>query len=255
MSRWVLAGVASIVVWVGCRSDKRDEPPPPKQKQAIPELTPPVEPDLYAQARTEMVEQTIVARGITDERVITAMKLTPREQFVPPAIRDQAYDDRPLPIGFDKTISQAYIVALMTEAAHVKPGDRVLEIGTGSGYQAAVLAVMGAKVYTMEIAEDLGARTREVLKAAGFGRVDFKIGDGYFGWPDAAPFDAMLVTCAVPDRIPAPLIAQLKVGGRMVVPIGVDDQQLMVITKTRHGIVRSPLLDVRFGPMIGEVEK
>ncbi|NVB79542.1 MAG: protein-L-isoaspartate(D-aspartate) O-methyltransferase [Kofleriaceae bacterium] len=202
-----------------------------------------------------MVDRTIVARGITDARVITAMRLTPREQFVPPSIRDQAYDDRPLPIGYDKTISQAYIVALMTEMAKVKPGDRVLEIGTGSGYQAAVLAVMGAKVYTIEIDEPLAARTRDVLKLAGFGRVSLKLGDGYFGWADAAPFDEIIVTCAVPDRPPPALVAQLKVGGRMVVPLGTDDQHLEVITKTSDGISRERLIDVRFGPMIGEVEK
>lgn len=202
-----------------------------------------------------MVARTIVGRDIRDARVIAAMKLTPREQFVPPALRDQAYDDRPLPIGFEKTISQAYIVALMTEAAKVKPGDRVLEIGTGSGYQAAVLAVMGAKVYTIEIHEELAARTRDVLKASGFGRVNLKIGDGYFGWPEAAPFDEIIVTCAVPDRPPPALVAQLRVGGRMVLPLGSDDQHLEVITRTATGLERERLIDVRFGPMIGEVEK
>lgn len=255
MSRWVLGGLVLIAVTVGCKSDKNAGPPTPRKVTKREPAPPPVEPDPYAQARVDMVERTIVARGISDERVITAMKLTPRERFVPPSIRDQAYDDRPLPIGFDKTISQAYIVALMTEAAAVKPGDRVLEIGTGSGYQAAVLAVMGAKVYTMEIADDLGPRTRDVLKAAGFGAVNFQVGDGYFGWPDAAPFDAILVTCAVPGPIPPPLLAQLKTGGRMVLPIGTDDQQLVVITKTPRGIEREPLLDVRFGPMVGEVER
>lgn len=244
-----------VAVVAGCRGDQNAGPPPSEHRVKAEPQPAPVEPDPWVQARTEMVDRTIVGRGITDARVITAMKLTPREQFVPPSIRDQAYDDRPLPIGFEKTISQAYIVALMTEAAKVKPGDRVLEIGTGSGYQAAVLAVMGANVYTIEIHEQLAARTREVLRLAGFGRIDLKIGDGYAGWPDAAPFDEIIVTCAVPDRPPPPLLAQLKVGGRMILPLGSDDQHLEVITKTADGIQRERLIDVRFGPMIGEVAR
>lgn len=253
MSLRIALGVLSVAAVVGCKSDNRAEPPPTERVLA-PE-PPPVAPDPFAAARNEMVDRTIIGRGITDARVITAMRLTPREQFVPPAIRDRAYDDRSLPIGFAKTISQAYIVALMTEMAQVRPGDRVLEIGTGSGYQAAVLAVMGANVYTIEVDEPLAARTRDVLQVAGFGRVNLKIDDGYFGWADAGPFDAIIVTCAVPDRPPPPLVVQLKVGGRMVVPLGSDDQHLEVITKTHRGLSRERLIDVRFGPMIGAIER
>jgi len=202
-----------------------------------------------------MVERTIVARGVTDGRVIAAMKITPRHEFVPPAIRHQAYDDRALPIGFDLTISQPYIVATMTEAAQVKAGDRVLEIGTGSGYQAAVLAMMGAKVYTIELHEELARRTKLVLDKLGFRDVQLRTADGYFGWPDAAPFDAILITCATPD-IPPALLAQLKRGGKIVAPLGSDyHQELEVITKTDDGVERVSLMAVNFGPMKGEVEK
>ncbi len=242
-----------LTLAAGCRGDQHAGAPP--QNQVKPEPAAPVAPDPFVDARAEMVERTIVGRGVADARVITALKLTPREQFVPPALRDQAYDDRPLSIGFGKTISQAYIVAMMTEAVNVKPGDRVLEIGTGSGYQAAVLAVMGAKVYTIEIHEELAARTRTVLEVAGFGRVNLKVGDGYFGWPEAAPFDEIIVTCAVPDRPPPPLVAQLKIGGRMILPLGTDDQHLEVLTRTADGIRRERMIDVRFGPMIGEVAR
>lgn len=212
-------------------------------------------PDPYAEARFEMVERTVALRGITDPRVLAAMKITPRHEFVPPAIRHQAYDDRPLPIGFDLTISQPFIVATMTQAAKVKAGDRVLEIGTGSGYQAAVLAMMGAKVYTIEIHEQLAKRTKLVFERAGFRDVQLRIGDGYFGWPDAAPFDAILITCATPI-IPQPLLAQLKPGGRIVAPVGDDfEQELVVLTKSSSGIVRESLMGVRFGLMHGEIDK
>ena len=212
-------------------------------------------PDPFAEARFDMVERTIVQRGIKDERVIAAMKITPRHEFVPPAIRNEAYDDRPLPIGFELTISQPYIVAFMTEALHVKAGDKVLEIGTGSGYQAAVLAMMGAKVYTMEIHPELGARTQKVLANLGFKDVHMRVADGYFGWEDAAPFDAIMVTCAAPE-IPHPLFMQLKEGGRLIAPIGDDfEQELTVITKTADGLTRESVMDVRFGAMKGEIDK
>lgn len=216
-------------------------------------VAPELPPDPYREIRVDMVERTIASRGISDPRVLTAMTLAPRHEFVPPAKRSEAYDDNPLPIGFGLTISQPYIVAAMTEAARVKPGDKVLEIGTGSGYQAAVLALMGAKVYTIEIHDQLGARTAEVLKRTGFRDVQTKIGDGWYGWPDAAPFDAILVTCATPV-IPDRLLQQLEEGGRMVAPIGDLDQKLDVIVKTRTGIERESLMPVRFGPMLGVVE-
>ncbi|HEY5924933.1 MAG TPA: protein-L-isoaspartate(D-aspartate) O-methyltransferase, partial [Kofleriaceae bacterium] len=212
-------------------------------------------PDPWAEARFEMVDRTVAARGVTDERVLAAMKITPRHEFVPPANRHQAYEDSPLPIGFDLTISQPYIIATMTEAVKVKAGDKVLEIGTGSGYQAAVLAMMGAKVYTIEIHPELGARTKKVLESLSFKDVAMKIGDGYFGWEDAAPFDAIMITCATPE-IPPPLLAQLKVGGRLIAPIGDNfEQELTVITKTRDDVTRETLMGVRFGQMKGEIDK
>jgi protein-L-isoaspartate(D-aspartate) O-methyltransferase len=226
---------------------------PPAQERAKPVVVQPKEPDVFTAARNEMVSDQIEARGIKDEKVLTAMRLVPRHAFVPPSIRDHAYDDRALGIGFDKTISQPFIIATMTEALHVNAGDKVLEIGTGSGYQAAVLAMMGAKVYTMEIAEDLEARTKEVLKAAGFSQVNIKAGDGYFGWPDAAPFDAILVTCAAPE-LPDPLLDQLKPGGRLVIVLGDEEQVIVRYVKTDTGLKKDVVMDsVMFGPMTGEI--
>jgi protein-L-isoaspartate(D-aspartate) O-methyltransferase len=242
-----------LLVLVACGKSE------PKRK-AEPVVEPPraaevKEPDPFAEARFDMVERTIVERDIKDQRVIAAMKITPRHEFVPPAIRNEAYDDRPLPIGFDLTISQPYIVAFMTEAIKVKAGDKVLEIGTGSGYQAAVLAMMGAKVWTIELHPDLGARTKKVLEKLGFKDVAMKIGDGYFGWPDVGPFDAIMITCATPV-IPPPLVDQLEPGGRIIAPLGDDfGQVLTLITKTDDGPRQEPLMDVRFGLMKGEIDK
>jgi protein-L-isoaspartate(D-aspartate) O-methyltransferase len=253
MDRLVLVAL----VLVGCGSEKKKESAE-KKPEPPPVATPTADaaPDEWAEARMDMVDKTIVRRGITDERVITAMRVTPRHEFVPPDIRYRAYEDNPLPIGFDKTISQAFIVATMTEAAHVKPGDKVLEIGTGSGYQAAVLALMGAKVYTMEIHPQLAARTGEVFKRLGYSSIHLKVGDGFYGWPEEAPFDAILVTCAAPS-VPKMLVGQLKVGGRMVIPLGDEvSQTLDVITRaTKDHVDTEELMDVRFGPMIGEIEK
>jgi protein-L-isoaspartate(D-aspartate) O-methyltransferase len=250
MSRRV---VFVLLLLVACDSGKQ-KPAKARAKPAPEEVQPPKEPDVFTAPRNAMVDDTIVARGIKDARVIAAMRLVPRHAFVPPAVRDQAYDDRALPIGFDKTISQPFIVATMTEAAHVKVGDKVLEIGTGSGYQAAVLAMMGAKVYTIELHDQLAARTKEVLKSAGFSQVNMKAGDGFYGWPDAAPFDAIIVTCAAPD-VPRPLLAQLKMGGRLVMPVGRDDQAIISVTRTDSGNTREVVMDgVLFGPMTGEIE-
>lgn len=209
--------------------------------------------DPFVETRVDMVARTIEARGVTDRRTLTAMRLAPRHVLVPPAMRAEAYADRPLPIGYGLTISQPYIVAVMTEAARVKPGDRVLEIGTGSGYQAVVLALMGAKVYTIEIHPELGERTQKVLETNGFRSINMRIGDGWYGWDGVGPFDAVIVTCATP-AIPDRLISQLKVGGRMVIPIGESEQTLEVIEKTATGIERTKLFDVRFGLMTGVVE-
>ena len=255
MSRWLL--VAALLTAGGCdekRTEKRSEepkvvtPPPADAALAIP--------DEYTILRNDMVERTIVQRGITDPALVTAMRLTPRHAFVPEPQQHRAYEDNPIQIGFGKTISQPYIVAEMTRLANVKAGDRVLEIGTGSGYQAAVLAVLGAKVYTIELHEDLGNYTKEVLKKAGFRHVNMKVGDGYFGWPEAAPFDAILITCATPE-IPPPLLLQLKDGGTIVAPIDDEygEQTLDVITKVNGRITKKRGEPVRFGPMLGEIEK
>jgi protein-L-isoaspartate(D-aspartate) O-methyltransferase len=187
-------------------------------------------------------------------RVMDALTKVPRHLFVPPDQRPYAYENRPLPIGHGQTISQPYIVALMSEFADVQPGQRVLEIGTGSGYQAAVLAEMGAEVHTIEIVEAVGRAGAQALRDAGYGRVRTRIGDGYAGWPEAAPFDAVLVTAAAPE-IPAPLVAQLKPGGRLVIPVGArgETQQLMVGIKRADGTLETRrTIPVRFVPLTRE---
>jgi protein-L-isoaspartate(D-aspartate) O-methyltransferase len=183
------------------------------------------------------------------------MRRVPRHEFVPEPVRARAYADYPLPIGLDQTISQPYIVALMTELLQVKPGHRVLEIGTGSGYQAAVLAELGAEVYTIEIVEALAATARETLDRLGYRQVHARAGDGYQGWPDAAPFDRIIVTAA-PPKVPQPLIDQLKPDGRLVVPEGRGDQDLVLYRKTSDGkLKRESVLPVRFVPMTGQAQK
>ena len=200
--------------------------------------------------RQKMTAEQIEARGVHDRRVLEAMRTVPRHLFVPEAERARAYDDRPLPIGSGQTISQPYIVAFMTEAARLAPGDKVLEIGTGSGYQAAVLAAVGAEVYSIEILPELAERARRDLAAAGFHGVRVRTGDGAAGWPEEAPFDVILVTAAPPD-LPAGLTGQLKQGGRMVIPLGTGTQELVRITRTARGDERETLLPVRFVPMTG----
>ncbi|MCX7796126.1 MAG: protein-L-isoaspartate(D-aspartate) O-methyltransferase [bacterium] len=197
-----------------------------------------------------MVE-LIRSRGIKDERVISAMLKVPRHLFVDKSQWKSAYDDRPLPIGYGQTISQPYIVALMTESLGIKKGEKVLEIGTGSGYQAAILAELTDKVYSVEIIEELGKRADRVLKSLGY-KVKIKIGDGYNGWEEYAPFDAIIVTCA-PDHVPPPLIQQLKIGGRMVIPVGPTGlyQTLWLIKKeTEEKLVYKNLGDVLFVPLV-----
>jgi protein-L-isoaspartate(D-aspartate) O-methyltransferase len=173
----------------------------------------------FAVQRERMVEKQLKSRGIKDERVLAAMAKVPREEFIPADARADAYEDGPLPIGYHQTISQPYVVAFMTEQLRPKTSDRVLEIGSGSGYQAAILAELVAEVYTIEILEPLGKTAEATLQRLGYKNVHIKVGDGYKGWPEAAPFDAIIVTCA-PENVPQPLVDQLKDGGRMVIPVG-----------------------------------
>jgi protein-L-isoaspartate(D-aspartate) O-methyltransferase len=201
--------------------------------------------------RNRMVNDQIEARGVTDARVLDAMRRVPRHAFVRPDDVVEAYDDHPLSIGHGQTISQPYIVGIMSELLGVGPGDRVLEVGTGSGYQAAVLAEMGCEVYSIEIVEPLARQAQEALASLGYENVHVKHGDGYRGWPEHAPFDAIIVTAAPPE-IPAPLQEQLRVGGRLVVPVGDYEQVLTVLTRTPAGFSRQEVIPVRFVPMTGE---
>ena len=202
-----------------------------------------------------MVQQQLKARGIKDERVLTTMAKVPREEFVPADARVDAYEDGPLPIGYDQTISQPYIVAFMTEQLRLKPSDRLLEIGSGSGYQAAVLAELVADVYTIEIVEPLTKTAEATLQRLGYKNVHLRVGDGYQGWPEEAPFDAIIVTCA-PDKVPQPLLDQLKDDGRMVIPVGERfAQQLYLLEKKNGQLKESATLPVRFVPMVRETQK
>jgi protein-L-isoaspartate(D-aspartate) O-methyltransferase len=210
--------------------------------------------DPTAAARQRMVREQLEARGIRDPRVLAAMASVPRHEFVPEALRDSAYEDHPLPIGHGQTISQPYVVAAMSEALGLSGDERVLEIGTGSGYQAAVLAVLCREVYTIEIVEPLAERARADLARLGYANVHARAGDGYRGWPEHAPFDAVIVTAA-PDHVPAPLVEQLVIGGRLVLPVGAGFQELVRITRTAEGVERESLMGVRFVPMTGEAER
>jgi protein-L-isoaspartate(D-aspartate) O-methyltransferase len=206
--------------------------------------------DKYKAERLRMVDKQIKARGISDPAVLEAMETVPRHLFVPPGEISAAYDDTPLSIGYDQTISQPYIVALMTELLELNPNDKVLEIGTGSGYQAAVLAELVKKVYTIEIVEALGRSATERLETLGYTNVQVRIGDGYKGWPDEEPFDAIIVTAA-PETIPQTLIDQLADGGRMVIPVGKYFQELILLTKRDGRIKQRSITGVRFVPMVG----
>jgi protein-L-isoaspartate(D-aspartate) O-methyltransferase len=209
----------------------------------------------FAAQRQRMVEQQLKPRGIKDDRVLAAMARVPREKFVPADERGDAYEDGPLPIGFDQTISQPYIVAFMTEQLRLKSSDRLLEIGTGSGYQAAVLAELVANVYTIEIVEPLAKTAEATLQRLGYKNVHLRVGDGYQGWPEEAPFDAIIVTCA-PDKVPQPLVDQLKDDGRMVIPVGERfAQQLYLLEKKNGQLKESATLPVRFVPMLRETQK
>lgn len=208
----------------------------------------------FARLRERMVEVQLRGRGIRDERVLAAMSRVPRHKFVPSNLSEYAYTDGALPIKMGQTISQPYIVAYMTELLELDGTEQVLEVGTGSGYQAAVLAEIAAQVYTIEIVRELGEQAAAVLNQLGYENIHFRIGDGYEGWPEQAPFDRIIITAA-PEKIPQPLIDQLKTGGRMVCPVGRPDQDLIVLEKEESGITRRSTIPVRFVPMTGKAEQ
>jgi len=236
----------------GTRSaEKKEEKKAPEQK--------PIQKEEWTEKRHAMVKHDIQPRSpeVADERVLEAMRTVPRHKFVPPKYRALAYSDRPLPIGHDQTISQPYIVALMTDRLQVEPEDRVLEVGTGSGYQAAVLSELCKEVYTIEIVEELAKQARKRLKRLGYENVHVRDGDGFYGWEEHQPYDTIIVT-ASPEEMPQRLLAQLKSGGRMVIPLETTGvmQHLVAITKTAEGETsREVICPVRFVPMTGRIEK
>jgi protein-L-isoaspartate(D-aspartate) O-methyltransferase len=208
-------------------------------------------PDDPAAAREAMVAQQIAGRGLHDERVLRAMRTVPRHEFVPSELQQHAYEDHPLPIGHGQTISQPYVVAFMSGLAAVRPGTRVLEVGTGSGYQAAVLAELGADVYSIEILAPLSVQAARDLARTGYERVHLRVGDGHEGWPEAAPFDAIVVTAAA-ATVPPALIAQLADGGRLIIPVGADDQEIEVHRRSGDKVSVERVLPVRFVPLVTE---
>jgi protein-L-isoaspartate(D-aspartate) O-methyltransferase len=200
-------------------------------------------------ARRRMVETQLRAEGISSEPVLQAMAKVPRHLFVPPELRERAYDNSPLPIGLGQTISQPFIVAYMTEMLQLARNHTVLEIGTGSGYQAAVLGELAREVLTIEIVPQLADRARSTLAAAGYSNISVRTGNGYLGWPERAPFDRIIVTAA-PDAIPQALVEQLAVGGILVVPVGTLFQEIVIVTKTKEGVAEKRTIPVRFVPMV-----
>lgn len=231
----VLIGVLAILVFGGLQAVETDAK--------------------FEARRREMVSTQLEARGIRDRAVLQAMGKVPRHRFVPATLQSLAYTDGPLPIGEGQTISQPYIVALMTELIQPRKSARVLEIGTGSGYQAAVLAECVGEVDTIEVVPALGRTSAALLRELGYHNVRVRIGDGYGGWPDRAPYDAIILTAAPPERVPQPLLDQLKVGGRLVAPVGRDTQDLVRITRTETGYAREVIAPVRFVPMTGKAQR
>ncbi len=206
----------------------------------------------FDRARVAMVETQLRRRDVRDARVLEAMRKVPRHRFVPEAVRSQAYEDHPLPIGHEQTISQPYIVGFMTQALKVEPTHKVLEIGTGSGYQAAILGELAREVYTIEIVTPLAERSKALLAELGYRNVHVRAGNGYLGWPEQAPFDRIMVTAA-PDEVPPALVQQLKVGGLMAIPVGTSfDQELRILRRTEKGLETLETLPVRFVPMTGK---
>jgi len=208
----------------------------------------------FKKLRDEMVKRQIISRGVKDSLVINAMNTVPRHLFVPKSEVKFAYRDEPRPIGYKQTISQPYIVAFMTEQLKIKPGDNVLEIGTGSGYQAGILGQIVDSVYTIEIIAELAEQAKEIIKSLAYDNIVVRYGDGYNGWEEKAPFDAIIVTAA-PPTIPPALLEQLKIGGRMVLPVGEYVQELVVVSKTKSGLSMENVLPVRFVPMTGKIQE
>lgn len=255
----VLSCLLGIAIIFTC---ERNNPRSYREDTTTSKPTTPPGAEQFIQERNTMVNTQIAPESgrpqpVTQDKVLEAMRTVPRHLFVPPDLADQAYVDSPLPIGYDQTISQPYIVAKMTELLQLHPHSRILEIGTGSGYQAAVLAQITPHVYTIEIIEPLGQRADQTLCDLGYNTIQRKIGDGYKGWPKAAPFDGIIVTCAA-EKLPEPLWKQLKPGGRIVIPIGAENQvqKLVIIEKTEDGKRETEIVMlVRFVPMTGEAEK
>ncbi len=247
MNRRAIGWLAALVSVSSAGKLTSQESGPPREWYARGTLT-----QAPASSAAAMVERQLRGRGISDPRVLQAMRSVPREKFVPKELRSSAYDDRPLPIGYGQTISQPFIVAFMTEQLQPKTNQRVLEIGTGSGYQAAVLSGLVAKVYTIEIVRPLAQRAEAVLRELGYENVQVRAGDGYKGWPEHAPFDAIIVTAA-PDHVPSPLVEQLKEGGRMVIPVGESGAQKLYLLEKQGGQVRqTAVIPVRFVPLTRE---
>lgn len=250
---------ASLLVATACwSSDCRSEEPSASTAPATAVSTRAARPrsSEFAEARRRLAD-ALAREGIADARVLQAMRDVPRHWFVPADLVRRAYENRPLPIGHEQTISQPFIVAIMTELLALRPGDKVLEIGTGSGYQAAVLAELTPHVFTIEIVEPLARRTTKLFKQKGYDTIRVRVGDGFAGWPEEAPFDGIIITCAAP-RPPAPLIEQLAVGGRLVMPLGEErmGQDLVVFTKRADGSLdRRTALPVIFVPMTGEIRR
>lgn len=217
----------------------------------LPGLSEGIDEDRYIERRWDMVENQIVSRGINDARVIKAMLKVKRHLFVPKEYLDSAYSDKPIPIEKEQTVSQPYMVALMTELLNPSPGKKILEIGTGSGYQSAILAETGCDLYTIEIIEDTAANARKTLEKLGYSNIKYRIGDGYRGWEENAPFEGIIVTAA-PADIPDKLIEQLSQGGRMIIPVGDLSQELLLIENTNEGVKRKKITAVRFVPMTGQ---
>ena len=227
----------------------------PPRSPAAAELPAAVQETTQEARRRDMVDKQLRDRGIRSQAVLNAMGKVPRHRFVPSPLKELAYGDEPLPIGHGQTISQPYIVALMTELIEPRKNMRVLEIGTGSGYQAAVLAECVAEVDTIEVVPELGRAAASRLKDLGYQTVHARVGDGYEGWPERAPFDAIVLTAAPPERVPRPLLDQLKPGGRLVAPVGRGEQDLVRITRTEKGFTREVIAPVMFVPMTGKAQQ